>query len=113
MLTSYSDYIKRLDSCSEDVQSFLIFFRSINKKTALFERTLDPPNRRSTLPFDGDELHKHMATKNLQNLIRETCRGGLAEVEEPDIFEQRVATLENVSQFSASLLELFEAIPRK
>ena len=90
-----------------------VYYRSINKKKVFFEKTAEAPTRRSALPADGDELHKNLATKHLQTLIRDACRGGLADVEEADIFEQRIATLENVSQFSAALLEIFEAIPKK
>ena len=87
--------------------------RSINKKKALFERVVEPVSRRSTLPADGEELLRNMSIKHMQALVRDACRGSLAEVDEPDVFEQRIATLETVPQFSSALLEFFEAIPKK
>ncbi|CAK8676632.1 unnamed protein product [Clavelina lepadiformis] len=87
--------------------------KSINKKTALFQHVVEPPTRRIALPSDGDELHRAMAVKHMQALVREACRGGLANLPEPDIFEQRIAVLESVSEFCSALLEIHAAIPPK
>lgn len=89
------------------------FFSTINKKKVLYERVVEPVSRRSALPSDGDELLRNMSIKHLQTMIRDACRGSLAEIEEPDVFEQRIATLESASQFGAALLEFFRAIPKK